>query len=140
MVAGSFIMKATAIFALICAVSLTAFADTPKPLNVEAGKSFTISVESSQTTGHEWQFVKPLNNKLIKFLGVDYIKSDNEKVGAPGREIWRFQAVSEGKAEIQLKCSRPWQKSVPPIRTTNLVVVISIPKPPKETTQQDQKN
>jgi predicted secreted protein len=53
----------------------------------------------------------------------------HEGLGAKTHWNFRFKAVSEGKTEIALKYIRPWETNVPPVRTTNFVVVISALKP-----------
>jgi predicted secreted protein len=57
------------------------------------------------------------------------VRPTTRLVGAGGKEVWTFKAVSEGKTEIALKYFRPWETNVEPVEKTNFVVVISAAKP-----------
>ncbi len=99
----------------------------PVSLSVEAGQTFRLAVDSNPSTGYEWQLSKPVNPKVARLLGVQFLKPESTKPGAPGQDIWEFRAVGQGKAEIHLKYVRPW-KAAQPARTTNFLVSVTAPK------------
>jgi inhibitor of cysteine peptidase len=102
----------------------SAFAADPKPIAVEPGQKFSIDLEANHTTGYSWQLVKPLDEKQVKLLTVEYKQSKPGLIGAGGHEVWSFNAVMEGRTEIQMKYVRPWETNVPPARSTNVLVIV----------------
>ena len=100
----------------------------PKPIKLEVGQAFEISLETGQTAGFEWQLAKPLEPKTLKLLGVDYPQPGGGDRSGKGTEIWRFKAMGPGKVDIQFKYVRPLLSRVKPARTTNFVFMIEAKK------------
>lgn len=92
-------------------------------LKVQHKKKFKIVLESNPTTGYSWYW---LNKKTVKNL--DSIKhrfverSEEKKVGVPGKEIWIFYAKNKGKDSILLGYLRPWEEN--PINEKKFIVDI----------------
>lgn len=106
-------------------------------IRCSAGSSFTVTLDSNQTTGYQWELAKDVNANLIKLVGSEYKpafrptqagskdkESNNHMVGAGGKEIWTFQTIARGKTTIEFKYVRPWEKGVRPDRTMVVPVVI----------------
>ena len=55
----------------------------------------------------------------------EFVRPKSKMTGAPGKEVWKFKALSPGEAEIELQYVRPWDKGVEPARKTNLTVVVT---------------
>jgi predicted secreted protein len=75
---------------------------------VKNGEAFKIVLEENASTGHLWKIEKE-NTNTYKFLESVYDSGDNVvtsdgvtriKVGAPGKKIFKFEALEEGKDQI----------------------------------------
>lgn len=93
-------------------------------INARAGENFTITLESNPTTGYSWQLAKPLDEKIVKLVGSEYVPSKTDLVGAGGEENWTFLAVKKGTTRISLKYVRPWEKDKPPVEEKTFLVKV----------------
>ena len=96
------------------------------PIRVDAGRTFSIRIMANPTTGYGWQLSKPLDETVVMLVTNAYVQKPNKRqmVGVGGHEIWTFQAVGQGQAEIFLKYVRPWEKAKPPIDTNVFTVIV----------------
>ncbi|HWI56151.1 MAG TPA: protease inhibitor I42 family protein, partial [Bacillota bacterium] len=95
-----------------------------KPMIVQVGRPFTLSLASNPTTGYHWQFATPLDEMHLKLLKAEYKKPESNWAGNEGTEIWEFKPLAEGETQIQLKYARPWETDAAPVHTTNFLVKI----------------
>jgi inhibitor of cysteine peptidase len=125
-------MKTSLLFSVVLlAFAVSAADQDAKPITVTAGQTFNVTLASNPTTGYSWALAKPLDPKLLTLVTNIYQRPETRLVGAGGNEVWTFKAAGEGRTDISLKYVRPWETNVPPVRTTNFVVVVSAPKPVK---------
>jgi inhibitor of cysteine peptidase len=99
--------------------------ESSESITVNAGQNFTVTLDSNQTTGFTWQLAQALDANLVQYVGKDYVEpADTTVVGAPGKEIWQFQALAEGKTTIVLQYSQAWDTTTPPAKqhTVNLTI------------------
>ncbi len=99
--------------------------ETSESVTVSAGQNFTITLDSNQTTGFTWQLAQALDASLVQYVGKDYVApTDTSLVGAPGEEVWQFQALKEGTTTIVLQYSQAWDTATPPAKkhTVNLTI------------------
>lgn len=103
----------------------TSFRDASKPVHVNAGQTFKLTLKSNPTTGYSWDLTSPLDESIIRFVGKEYQpdKSAIKLVGAGGVEIWTFKAVGKGEALIDMKYVRPWEKDIAPAGTAKFIVI-----------------
>ncbi len=96
------------------------------PIRVDAGQKISIRIMANPTTGYGWQLSKPLDETVVTLVTNAYVQKPNKRqmVGVGGHEIWTFQAVGQGQAEIFLKYVRPWEKAKPPIDTNVFTVIV----------------
>jgi inhibitor of cysteine peptidase len=122
-IAGTLIIAASVIlfFVLFFTVRGT---KNDKIIEVNVGKSFTITLDSNPTTGYKWQLAKQMDTGLVGFIDSQYIAPNTNLVGAPGKEEWHFKAVREGKAIITFHYVRPWEKDELPSQTESFIVII----------------
>lgn len=106
---------------------LPRFSDPAKTIEVEAGKSFVITLESNRTTGYQWQFAAPFYRTILELVGVEYVKGPSNLAGAPGRENWTFNALHSTKEKVPIIFSyiRPWEKDVPPAKEITFFIIIA---------------
>ncbi len=97
---------------------------------VNGAGEFAIKIKSNPTTGYSWAVQEITPGDLVKFKQVkteapgDREGSQPPLLGAPTYEILTFEALNPGKAEIQLKYRRPWEKDVASIKTHKVFVTI----------------
>jgi inhibitor of cysteine peptidase len=102
--------------------------DNPdETIEVEAGLDFAIILESNPTTGYSWQLAEPLDEDIVELVSSEFEKKtpaegEGEIVGAPGEEVWTFEAIGEGETEIKLEYVRPWETDVAPEETETFTV------------------
>jgi inhibitor of cysteine peptidase len=87
---------------------------TVSSMKVTNGQDFTISLQSNQTTGYQWQLSEPLDQKVVKKVNSEYKPDQSDAMGAGGVEIWTFKAVGKGGADIKMKYVRPSEKGAKP--------------------------
>jgi inhibitor of cysteine peptidase len=100
------------------------FTDPAKPIEVAPGAEFVICLESNRTTGFGWDISEPIDEKVLSFVGSEYIAAETPLAGAGGRELWAFRAVGPGKAVVSFKYVRPWEKGVDPTKNASFTVVV----------------
>jgi predicted secreted protein len=61
---------------------------------------------------------------MLKQIGDDYHASDSGAVGAPGEEVWTFEAVGKGTVQLVLEYVRPFEKDAKPVKTARYSVAI----------------
>ena len=121
-------MKLLITLCLVLGWLLMAAGAEPKPIAVTVGQEFKITLQYNASTGYQWQFAKPPDEKFLKLLGTEYKKSNSNLVGAGGDEVWTFKAVAEGRTAIALGYVRPWQKGQTPAQSTNFAIVVTAKK------------
>ena len=96
-------------------------------IELERGQVLVVSLESNPSTGYRWEPSK--NNKsVLQQLGKPEFKasetSDPPMVGAGGREIFRFKAVSAGQMNLELVYHRAWENAEP-LKTFSIQVTVN---------------
>jgi len=133
----------------ISAISLSLFACSPAPkqvsievscddfmkqqhisqeVQVPAGDSFTVTLCSNPTTGFQWESAQISDQTVLqqsdhKFEAPEYNGDMPPPPGSPGKEIWTFQALKEGKSTISIEYSQPWEDGMKATWTFVLTVV-----------------
>lgn len=69
-----------------------------------------VQLESNPTTGYAWQVVRQ-DKKQLKLLRKYFVAPKQKLLGAEGTEVFRFQALQDGSSSLQLRYSRPFDKS-----------------------------
>ena len=76
---------------------------------VEIGDKIRVKLCSNPTTGFKWEYKMSVEN-VIKEEDYDFEEpEDKNLVGASGKEVWTFEAVSKGTTEVRMEYSRPWE-------------------------------
>ncbi len=133
---------AAAMFALCSCAGLTGprhydltDKDNGRTLHLDRGDTFTVTLVSNPTTGFQWQFGTPPYDETVMILrGDKYISpQDQLAAGAPGKRSLTFLAEGSGRTGLRLIYVRPWEKSRPPAKEYNLMVIV------KDGTEDEQK-
>ncbi|MEM1244153.1 MAG: protease inhibitor I42 family protein [Pseudomonadota bacterium] len=109
------------------------YQNATKPIMLKPGsRNFEITLESNLATGYSW-FLKKYNANLIKPVTHMYVKSQSNKLGAPGHEVWTFQVLPGAykvpqMSKIKFVLLRPWEKNQHP--ETRIFTVVFASKTP----------
>ena len=85
-----------------------------KEVEVAVGGSLTVTLCSNPTTGFKWEPAKISDQTVLqqvehKFVSPEYTGDKPPPPGTPGKEVWTFKALKEGKSTISMEYSRPWE-------------------------------
>ena len=86
-----------------------------KPIEVGAGQSFDIALESnSGSTGYTWQVANLEPDGVIQQQGDPSIQAPStSEPGAPGQTVFHYKALAAGTAELVLQYMPPGEGGVP---------------------------
>jgi inhibitor of cysteine peptidase len=90
---------------------------------VRAGDTLIVSLRSNASTGYTWRIAQN-DQEHLRPLGEAYDQPTHAMPGAPGRQVFRFQARSPGRSTLRLDYVRPWEKNTPPAETFSIAVTI----------------
>jgi len=127
--------------ALICAtvaisLGLVACSSVPSQVSADAsysgrqvevavGGSVIVTLESNASTGFQWVLVNIGDETALKNVANTYeAPEDTGMVGAPGKEIWTFEALKKGTSTIAMEYSQPWPNGTKAAETFDLTVVV----------------
>lgn len=102
-----------------------------KEVEVSAGGTVLITLESNPTTGFKWELVKISDETVVKLLEQRF-EAPKPKVemnrgpvtGAPGKELWTFKALKKGLSRIQMEYSRPWEGGEKGVKKFVLQIIV----------------
>jgi inhibitor of cysteine peptidase len=100
------------------------YADPGAPISVKAGEDFVISLDSNRTTGYQWQLAEPLDKNILKLAGIEYKAPKTDLIGAGGKDLVTLKAVGKGKAQVNLRYVRPWEKDAAPAKKVTFSVEV----------------
>ena len=99
--------------------------DSGKTLTMEPGDRFSVTLKSNPTTGFQWSFAAPYDERVLVLCGDTYINpSESLAVGAPGQQKLTFEAAGPGKTGVRLAYRRPWEKGAAPAKVFHLLVFV----------------
>jgi inhibitor of cysteine peptidase len=102
-------------------------ADNGKPAKLAVGDSLVIRLAGNPTTGFSWRTAK-LTGDAVKDAGEPNYQTDARPqgmVGVGGTYTFTFKAVKEGKSDLELAYSRPWEKDTPPVETFKIAIDVT---------------
>jgi predicted secreted protein len=96
----------------------------PSAIESKVGDTFTIPLEANHTTGYSWRLEQPPDPAILKQLGEKYDEDNPGSVGAGGVETWTFQVMAKGATTLVFEYARPFEKKVPPAKTSKFKITI----------------
>jgi predicted secreted protein len=96
----------------------------PNEIESKVGDTFTIPLLANHTTGYSWRLAQPADPGILKQLSAKYEDYNPGTIGASGEEIWTFQALAKGTTTLVFEYLRPFEKNVPPARTSKFRITI----------------
>ena len=100
---------------------------TSKQIEVTAGESFAVILCSNATTGYQWSESAQISDPfVVQQLSHEMLApKDTSVVGAPGSEMWTFEAPKKGFSIITMEYSRPWEGGEKGTWTFDLIVTVN---------------
>lgn len=96
-----------------------------KQVEIAAGGTLTVTLESNQTTGFQWELKSVGDTSVLQSQGGNYeAPEDTGMVGAGGEEVWTFKALKPGNSSLSMEYSQPWDGGTKAGQTFNLTVVV----------------
>jgi predicted secreted protein len=90
--------------------SLPVYGNPSQPIQVAPGKAFHIALKSNvASSGFGWSFEGSPKPEVLKYVGHRYEAPDMERMGAPGLDVWEFEAVGTGELTLHFTRSRSWE-------------------------------
>ena len=96
-----------------------------KQVEIAAGGTLTVTLESNQTTGFQWELKSVGDTSVLHSRGGTYnAPEDTGMVGAGGEEVWTFKALKPGTSSLSMDYSQPWDGGTKAGQTFSLTVVV----------------
>ena len=85
--------------------------DNGKEFTVNPHETIVVTLAFNRRPGYRWQFVPGSSpTKPLRLVSHRYVAPRRSVPGAPGKEIWRFRAVSKGALRLGFVFRQPRQK------------------------------
>jgi len=69
-------------------------------IEIKTGQEFTINLTSNPSTGYSWSVDDTYNKNIMSKISNEFIPSNSEMIGAPGKELWVFKGVRKGETKL----------------------------------------
>jgi inhibitor of cysteine peptidase len=92
-------------------------------VQLNAGDTLEVALESNPTTGYSWQIVE-IDPALLSQEGEVEFEPQSDLVGAGGIETFRFKALAPGEGTLQLNYHRIWEEGVNPLEVFSITVSV----------------
>ena len=97
-------------------------------VEVAVDSSFTVTLGSNPSTGYQWSESAQISDQtVLQQTAYELVPPTEGQLlapGTPGKEVWTFQALKEGKSTISMEYSRPWEEGEEAAWTFNLTVTV----------------
>lgn len=103
------------------------YSDSASSIEAKAGDNIVITFESNQITGLKWKLTKPLDEKIIELVNVEYVLGYARFQGAGGKEIWTLKALAPGETTISLEYINPNQNNAVAVKKKTFEVIVKEP-------------
>lgn len=95
-----------------------------QPIQLRLHQKFQIELVSNPTTGYNWTLVDTTTNIIHLVQRQFQSAADQNRVGAPGKQLFALQANAVGQTEVMLIYHRPWEKDVAPVDSFRIVIEV----------------
>ena len=76
---------------------------------VTVSEMIRVKLCSNPTTGFQWKY-DIIGQNVLEETDHEFVQAEGEGVvGSASEEIWTFQAVEKGTAEVRMEYSRSWE-------------------------------
>jgi inhibitor of cysteine peptidase len=98
--------------------------DPDQTIEVQAGETFDIVIDTNPTTGYHWEFIGEVDGNIVEFVSRDYTADEPVSPGSGGVDVWTFKAVSTGQAQITLGSYPPGVNGGEPEQTVAFNIIV----------------
>jgi inhibitor of cysteine peptidase len=99
-----------------------------KDIEMARSGSLTVSLGSNPTTGYQWGEAEISDTAVTVQASHNFVKpqstSSEPVVGAPGKDVWTFDAKAAGTATIKMSYSRPWESGAKDTYTLTINITV----------------
>jgi predicted secreted protein len=96
--------------------------DSGKTVELHVGDDLEIVLPGNPTTGYVWE-ASSLDSAVLRLDKSDFIAGD-KAIGSGGMEVFKLNAIGEGRGELRLIYHRPFEKNKPPLNTFEINLII----------------
>jgi predicted secreted protein len=96
----------------------------PQEIRAAIGEQFSISLDATHSSGYRWRLRDSLANSPLSLVKSEYKEDAAGQVGAGGKETWTFKSSEAGPFTLHFDYVRPWEKNVPPAKTSSWKITI----------------
>jgi len=91
---------------------------------VSPGGMLTISLQANSGTGYQWRITE-YDHQVVSQQGDSvFSPPEHPMPGAPGHEIFKFNALSPGSTSIKMELVRAWERPPVPAKTFSVNVTV----------------
>jgi inhibitor of cysteine peptidase len=99
--------------------------DDKGKVKITIGQFLVVKLEAQPGTGYGWEIAKNDSSKLRPIGKPTYEKKDDDLIGGPETQAFRFRGEVPGTVELELHYRRPFEKAtVKPAKVFRVNVVI----------------
>lgn len=95
-------------------------ADRARPISLKRGDTLEVRLESNPDSGYSWS-VLPMSHPVLEERGKRFQPAG---AGTRGMDLWRFEAVRQGKQRLRMRYARPGDADGPLAKTVFFQVVV----------------
>jgi len=95
-----------------------------KQIEIAAGGSFIVTLDSNATTGYSWELKGISNPAILEKTDNKYVAPTSGLMGAGGKEVWTFKALKTGTTTLSMEYSQPWEGGQKGANSFNVTVVV----------------
>lgn len=99
-------------------------ADSGSEVALATGDGLTIELDSNPSTGYRWMIDETSMPTDLELLSKAFIEPDADLVGAPGKQVFLFEATSTGAGILRLEYLRPFDEPAIPDRIVEYIIRI----------------
>ncbi|MEA1958184.1 MAG: protease inhibitor I42 family protein [Chloroflexota bacterium] len=89
------------------------------------GKQLIVTLDSNATTGFSWNLSETSDTIVITKLSDEYIAPEGTPMmGQGGQEVWTFEALAAGTADISMIYIQSWIQPPDPADTFDITVIV----------------
>ena len=107
-------------------ISCDQFGETPNfasEFTASVGDKITVKLCSNQSTGFRWEY-ETTGDAVLQEEDHDLVEPEGGVVGAPGQEVWTFEAVEKGTTEVHMEYNRPEEGTEQPEWTYTITITV----------------
>jgi inhibitor of cysteine peptidase len=88
--------------------------DKDLTIDIKQGQTLEVELEANPTTGYSWDVTGSVNAGVLRQKRKFKYIPESDLVGAGGIQIFYFEGLQRGKAELTFEYRRPWEKDTEP--------------------------